>query len=114
MLTITTPAPYRPLDTITVETDAGLVCLYDGQGRCYAEGYGTGPFSFTLSGTLGYQVLVAVDGGGREAERRSFRVRARTAILDGSGTIKRLLTILKRTHTIAGEGKNNILMADGE
>ncbi|MFW5829915.1 MAG: hypothetical protein ACOCXA_06605, partial [Planctomycetota bacterium] len=114
MLTITTPGPYRPLDTIEIETDAALLRLYDGQGRCYAEGSGIGPRSFILSGTLGYQVLVAVDDAGREVARHSFRVRARTEILDGSGRINRFLTILKRTHTIAGEGKNNILMADGE
>ncbi len=104
----------KPLETQTITASgAKAIQVYDGQGRLYASG-DSDTLAFVVSGTLGHQTAVALDGDGNELERQNFKVNCRTEIYDDCGRYEKLLRILRHVHLIAGEGKGNMHFTDGE
>ncbi|MFW5863967.1 MAG: hypothetical protein ACOCVT_00815 [bacterium] len=104
----------KPLESQKVTApDAAIIKIFDGQGRLYHEAESS-QTEFAVSGTLGWHAAVALDASGREIARDSFQVKCRTEIQDADRRFEKFCDILRYTHTIAGEGKNNVLFTGGK
>ncbi|MFW5863932.1 MAG: hypothetical protein ACOCVT_00640 [bacterium] len=92
MITITPQkALTKPLETIRVETGAGLtIRIYDGAGRLYGEGEGP-ELELIVAGALGYHTVVEYDSESNELNRASFKVDCESDIRDDSGRYQHLL-----------------------
>ncbi len=107
----------KPLDPLTIKSDAATLRVCDGQGRPYAQGGGA-ELAFTVSGTLGHHSVIALDADGNEIERSSFRVDCESEILDDSGKYRHLLQQLKKKAMLdiysGGKNTSNVHLLEGD
>ena len=96
---------YKPLEKINITTKTPCnIAVFDGSGRVYAMASKSSNFSFMLSGTLGFHVIVVSNKKGLELSRTSFQVSAKTNLNDGSGTYSKLFRQLYWTMIGTEEG----------
>jgi len=88
----------EPLDPLTVVGVRGAtVSVLDGAGREYIRTPASSAVTIRVGGSLGTHTILALDGRGREVDRATFQVDARTQIRDEGGRFEELMAILNRT-----------------
>lgn len=98
---------YKPLEKINLKFASPCnISVFDGSGRSYATASNSRSFSFMVSGTLGFQVIVITNKKGVELSRTSFKVSAKTSLSDGSDTYGKLFRQLYWTMIGSEEGSD--------
>lgn len=86
----------KPLDTIAVDANKGIIKVSDGEGRLYFESNSEN--QFIVSGSLGTHVVSLYNKKGKELSRATIHVNCKTEIIDEGGSFQKFCDILRLTY----------------